>query len=142
MHFLPEYQLFVYGSLRRGFQHDAYEYIRRYFTYVGEASVKGLLYDMGEYPAAVPANTEATIVGELYRIREIDEFEWAMGQLDDYEGIYPEAGEAPLYRRERATVRLGNDVSTEAWIYWFNGSVEGRPVVASGDVLEYRRSKK
>jgi len=52
------YHLFVYGSLRKGFQSEAYEYISRFFTLVGYAKVKGKLFDMGSYPAAVPVTDE------------------------------------------------------------------------------------
>lgn len=137
----PSYQLFVYGSLRRGFLSPAYEYISRYFDFVSDARVKGLIYDMGEYPAAIPADTNATIVGELYRIKEVDEFDWAMGQLDDYEGIHPELGEEQLYRRERAEILLSDGQKTEAWIYWYNGDTSGKPLVASGDILQYRSKR-
>jgi gamma-glutamylcyclotransferase (GGCT)/AIG2-like uncharacterized protein YtfP len=54
----PIYHLFVYGSLRSGFRSHMYEYISRYFTLLGEAKVKGLLYDLGSYPAGVPAKEE------------------------------------------------------------------------------------
>ncbi|ULQ51226.1 gamma-glutamylcyclotransferase family protein [Flavihumibacter fluvii] len=137
MNLLPDYQLFVYGSLRRGFHHAAYEYIRRYFDFVCDARVHGLLFDMGEFPAAVPAETDATIVGELYRIREIDELDWALGQLDDYEGVNPEENEPLLYRRDKTTVLLPDGTKTTAWIYWFNGDITGKPIIASGDVLKY-----
>lgn len=137
MNLLPDYQLFVYGSLRRGFHHAAYEYIRRYFEFVSDATVPGILYDMGEYPAAVPADTAAKIIGELYRIREIDEFDWAIGQLDDYEGVHPEENEPLLYRRDKTIVTLADGSTTSAWIYWFNGEITGKPVIASGDVLKY-----
>ncbi|MCG7857387.1 gamma-glutamylcyclotransferase family protein [Flavihumibacter sp.] len=141
MNLHPLYQVFVYGSLREGFRHPAYEYIKRYFELVSPATVMGLLYDMGEYPAAVATDSDARIVGELYRIREVDEFEWAMAQLDDYEGVAPEDGEPQLYRREKTTVILPNGSTTEAWIYWYSGDVSGRPRVTSGDVLEYLRAK-
>lgn len=137
MNRIPAYQLFVYGSLRKGFLHPAYEYISRYFDFVSDARVKGLLYDMGDYPAAVPTEGDATIVGELYAIRETDEFDWAMAQLDDYEGIHPEENEPALYRRDMATVILPEGNTTQAWIYWFDGDVSGRPQVESGDVLAY-----
>jgi gamma-glutamylcyclotransferase (GGCT)/AIG2-like uncharacterized protein YtfP len=141
MNMLPEYQLFVYGSLRKGFHHAAYEYIRRYFDFLSDAHVRGLLYDMGEYPAAIPSETNATIVGELYRIKEIDEFDWALGQLDDYEGLNPGESEPVLYRREKTTVLLPDGQETIAWIYWFNGDTTGKPIVASGDVLQYMSGK-
>ncbi|MES2003619.1 MAG: gamma-glutamylcyclotransferase family protein [Bacteroidota bacterium] len=134
-------QLFVYGSLRSGFQHHAYTYISRYFTLVAEAKVKGRLYDMGEYPAAVPTSEDAYIIGELYQVNHADEFSWAMAQLDDYEGLHTENGEAPLYRREKTIVLTANGLA-EAWVYWFNGNLSNRPVVESGDVLAYIKQKK
>lgn len=133
-------QVFVYGSLRSGFHHPAYEYISRYFTLVSDAKVKGSLYDMGEYPAAIPSEKDLFIIGELYRINNPDEFEWAIAQLDDYEGVRPEQGDTPLYRREQ-TVVYTKQGPTEAWVYWFNGDVSGKPVIESGDVLEYMKKK-
>ena len=46
------YKLFVYGSLRSGFRNPVYEYLTKYFHLLGEAVVKGKLYDQGEYPVA------------------------------------------------------------------------------------------
>ena len=138
----PEtFQLFVYGSLREGFKHPAYEYISNYFTLTGPAKVKGLLYDMGDFPAAIPVLTDDFIVGELYTLKNPDEFSWAIAQLDDYEGVDVEFGELPLYRRNVTTV-FCNGITTTAWIYWYNGSVSGHAVIASGDVLQYIRDKK
>lgn len=133
-------QLFVYGSLRSGFQHPAYAYISRYFSLVGDGKVKGLLYDMGDYPAAVPSENEQFIIGELYRINNPDELAWAMAQLDDYEGVHGENGEPSLYRREEVKVFL-NDKETIASIYWFNGSIDGKETIGSGDILLYMREK-
>jgi gamma-glutamylcyclotransferase (GGCT)/AIG2-like uncharacterized protein YtfP len=133
--------LFVYGSLRRGFQHPAYAYISRYFTLIGEGKVQGKLYDMGSYPAALPVTGDFFIRGELYRINHPDEFEWAMAQLDDYEGIVPEPGESALYRREQAIVRLDNGSTELAWIYWFNGTVDERSWTGTEDLLQYMQWK-
>ena len=132
--------LFVYGSLRSGFRHPAYEYISRYFSLVGDAKVKGYLYDMGNYPVATPTSDDAYIVGELYVLNNENEFTWAMAQLDDYEGIVADEGEVPLYRREKATVYINNS-TVESWIYWYNGDVAGHPIVASGDVLQFIQQK-
>ena len=62
------YHVFVYGSLRRGFHSHAYEYISRFFDFVGEGKVKGKLYDLGSYPAATPALEEAFIKGEYANV--------------------------------------------------------------------------
>ena len=137
----PEnYQLFVYGSLRSGFQSPAYEYISRYFNLVGEAKVRGALFDMGEYPAAVPAKGDSFIYGELYRIKNENEFAWAIAQVDDYEGLHVEAHESPLYRRELADIHISGGV-VPAWIYWYNGDTGGGRPIGSGDILEYLKNK-
>jgi gamma-glutamylcyclotransferase (GGCT)/AIG2-like uncharacterized protein YtfP len=134
------YHLFVYGSLRSGFKSQAYEYISRFFNFVGEAKVKGQLFDLGQYPAGIPADKEAFIIGELYEIKNIHEFSWAIGQLDDYEGINVEAGEKQLFRREQTDVFI-NDKIVKAWIYWYNGDVSGKPLISSGDLIEYLHKK-
>ena len=132
--------LFVYGSLRSGFQSHAYEYISRFFTLVGNAKVKGILVDMGEFPAGIPCEEERYITGELYQIKNSHEFSWAMGQLDDYEGVNAEEEHEHQYRRAVTEV-ICNDMPLEAWIYWYNGDTSGRPVIASGDILEYLRTR-
>lgn len=136
----PIHNLFVYGSLRSGFQSPAYDYISRYFTLVGEGRVRGRLYDLGDYPAAKPAEEEAWIVGELYHVKQENELDWALAQLDDYEGVNPDYEEEQQYYRDQALVSFeGNQVP--AWIYWYRGDVSGKPVVPSGDMLQYLRDK-
>jgi gamma-glutamylcyclotransferase (GGCT)/AIG2-like uncharacterized protein YtfP len=132
--------LFVYGSLRSGFKSTAYEYISRFFNLVADAKVKGKLYDLGEYPAGLPADENSFIIGELYVIKNPHEFSWAIGQLDDYEGVTTEPGEAQLYRRELTDVLFNNNTQ-KAWIYWYNGNVAGKPAITSGDMMEYLQKK-
>jgi gamma-glutamylcyclotransferase (GGCT)/AIG2-like uncharacterized protein YtfP len=107
---------------------------------VGTAKVKGRLVDMGEYPAGVPSDNEEYIVGELYQIKNNHEFSWAMGQLDDYEGVHAEEEQERHYQRAITDV-ICNDMTLQAWIYWFNGDTAGRPVIVSGDIIEYVQSK-
>ena len=64
-----------------------------------------------------------------------------MAQLDDYEGVIVETGEVPLYRREVTDVLI-NGETTPAWIYWYNADVSGKPVIESGDMLEYLKQHK
>jgi len=138
----PEvYHLFVYGSLRSGFRSPAYEYISRYFDLVGSAKVKGKLYDLGEYPAAKPGSDDKFIIGELYRIKNENEFSWAMGQLDDYEGVHVGFDDTQLYCREIAEAYI-DDKTIAAWIYWYHGDVTDKPVIESGDVLQYMEQKR
>ncbi len=130
------HHLFVYGSLLSGFHHPAYEYISKYFTLLGPATVKGQLYDMGTYPAAISTNNETYITGELYKLNHLNEYDWAFSQLDDYEGLNAEEGNTALYTRENTIVYIGTE-QISAWIYWYNGDVTGREIIASGDVADY-----
>jgi gamma-glutamylcyclotransferase (GGCT)/AIG2-like uncharacterized protein YtfP len=134
------YKLFVYGSLRSGFKSRAYEYISRFFSFVGDAKVKGKLYDLGTYPAGVSSDDDSYIIGELYTIKHQPEFGWAIGQLDDYEGVAVESDEMQLYERGLVDVII-NDSTTPAWIYWYMGSVEGKPLIQSGDMIQYLQQK-
>ena len=95
---------------------------------------------MGEYPAAIPTEDDNYIQGELYKIRHEDEFCYAIGQLDDYEGINPGDNSTSLYRRELAEVYTDNGIFS-AWVFWYNGTVEGYPLIASGDVLDYMKQR-
>lgn len=134
------YLLFVYGSLRSGFHHPAYQYISRYFHPLGTARLQGTLYDMGDYPAARPEGSGTYIIGELYQIKQADEWDWAIAQLDDYEGVQADEDGPALYKRNLVRVEIGDKTET-AWIYWYAGDVSGRPIVTSGDVLEYLQRK-
>ncbi|MCU0334785.1 MAG: gamma-glutamylcyclotransferase [Chitinophagaceae bacterium] len=132
------HRIFVYGSLRKGFNSPAYQYISQYFDFESNGRINGRLYDLGEYPAAVPDTGDAFIIGELYCIRRTEEFEWALAQLDDYEGIHEDEDGPAHYRRELVMVHLPDGSEQQAWVYWYARSVEGKPWLPSGDVLDYR----
>ena len=134
------YQLFVYGSLRSGFRNPAYQYLADFFTLIGEAVVQGKFYDKGEFPVAIPSTEDAFIHGELYVANNAEGFDWAIAQLDDYEGLNVENGEKPLYKRELVEVFQDGKPSL-AWIYWYNDSVDGMEEIITGDILKYIQQK-
>ncbi|MEI8052937.1 MAG: gamma-glutamylcyclotransferase family protein [Bacteroidota bacterium] len=134
------YHLFVYGSLRSGFRNPAYQYIADYFTLEGEAVVQGKFYDKGEYPVAVSANDNTYITGELYLAKNKEAFDWAIAQLDDYEGLNVEPGEKAWYKREQATVYI-NKQPFVSWIYWYNDSVANMEEIVTGDIMKYLQEK-
>lgn len=131
------YRLFVYGSLRSGFLHSVYAYISRYFIFDGMGIVQGKLYDMGNYPAAIPCTDDYFITGELYHIAQEEEFGQAMEFLDEYEGLLVQPGEIPLYRRELVNVQFKNTTAI-AWMYWYNGAITNEPRIESGDYVAYK----
>lgn len=96
--------LFVYGTLRSGFENEYARMLRAGSEFVGEAEVTGSLRAVGEYTALV-AEGEGVVRGELYRMREPEKL---LRVLDDYEGgeyerieIQVNGGHAWIYRLRR-----------------------------------------
>jgi len=116
--------LFVYGSLLQtlGLHHNlAGAHL------LGPALTAGRLYDLGAFPGLTPGDDP--VVGELYAIDDA-----TLESLDHIEGFSPSSPETSFYRRERLPVtRLGDGAVREAWTYFYNQSVRGRPRVPHGD---------
>lgn len=129
--------LFTYSSLLKGFRSPEYEYVARYFDLVGEGKTKGILSQLNHMIVGTPTSEEKYISGELYKIKEDNLFSFALGQLDEYEGVNPEPPQQPMYNRELALVEKNDGTQVDAWVYWFTGSVDGFPVIDSGDMLDY-----
>ncbi|GAB3014811.1 gamma-glutamylcyclotransferase [Niabella terrae] len=130
--------IFVYGSLLSGFRSPAYEYIYKYFHLRGEGQVTGTIYDMGSFPVGVPADTGHRIKGELYEIRNPRELSYALAQLDDYEGLYPDEEEEVLYTRELTDVTLADGSTIQSWIYWYAKGVTDQPILDTDNLLDYK----
>lgn len=134
--------LFVYSSLLRGFPTTDYEYISRYFNFVGNAKTKGVLSVLEKIIVGTPCNEDRFIHGELYQVREQNQFSFAIGQLDEYEGVHPEPPQQPMYERSITTVISENGDEYEAWVYWYKGDIKDLPVIESGDVLDFLNGSK
>lgn len=135
-------QLFVYSSLRKGFQQATYDYITEFFSFVSTARVEGLLSDLDNIPVATNGVKGSFIIGELYQLKKNVNASYVFAQLDDYEGLVMEHGEEALYRRELTTVFSDDGSVSEAWVYWYNGDVKGKPTIISGDVFEFMESRR
>jgi gamma-glutamylcyclotransferase (GGCT)/AIG2-like uncharacterized protein YtfP len=129
--------LFVYSSLRKGFHQHDYDYIAQFFSFVSPAKVMGIVSEGNGDLFATPVDGNSFIKGELYKLNDEHDFSYVFGQLDDYEGLVVEQGEKPLYRRELIKVHKDDGATIDAWIFWFNGDVSGKPVITSGDIAEY-----
>ena len=131
------YRLFLYGTLRSGCHLPVYSYISRYFIFDGVGAVQGNLFDLGDYPAAIPGTEDHLITGELYHIAEQSTFDYVMEQLDDYVGLLVEPGGIPLFRREPVNVLFKNS-TVIAWMYWYNRSITNEHRIESGDYVAYK----
>jgi gamma-glutamylcyclotransferase (GGCT)/AIG2-like uncharacterized protein YtfP len=97
--------LFVYGSLRSSFDNEYARLLRAGADLIGEASVRGELRSIGNFPAFVPLG-EGTVRGELYRLHDPATI---LAALDEYEGedyeraeIQVEGKTAWIYRLRRS----------------------------------------
>jgi gamma-glutamylcyclotransferase (GGCT)/AIG2-like uncharacterized protein YtfP len=121
--------LFVYGTLLPGAGPAGLRALTARFRPVGLATVRGRLYDLGAYPAAVLDDPAGTIIGHLLEVPD-DPVTWRA--LDEYEGCDPQDPAAGLYRRERCSAKLDDGRQVNCWVYAYNGRVDARQAIASG----------
>lgn len=133
--------VFVYGTLRKDLSHDMYHVLARNAAFVGEATVQGRLYSLGEYPGLVLSAPSSHIVkGEVYRLTDA-RLKETLAILDDYEGIGPGDPAPHEYRRELTQVTLADGQLLTAWAYVLNRQPEGRPLIPTGDYAQWRASR-
>ncbi len=127
--------LFVYGTLRRGAGSLMGERLASEATHVGDASVAGVLYDTGPFPACVGTDDPSERVhGEVWAFRA-ESADTLLAILDQYEGFAPDARFGSLFLRDRVTVRFEDGSEQEAWMYRYNMPPESAVRVPGGDWL-------
>lgn len=127
--------LFVYGTLRRDTRHDMYRVLARDADFVGDATINGRLYDLGEYPGAVrTADETSRIKGEVYRLRDPNT---TLPVLDDYEGCGPNDTPPFEFERELVTASLEMGEELRTWVYWYRGKLDKKRRIVDGDFLRY-----
>jgi gamma-glutamylcyclotransferase (GGCT)/AIG2-like uncharacterized protein YtfP len=122
--------LFVYGTLRSGFQNQYARLLAEEETLLGRARIRGKLYDIGRYPGLVLSSApQELVIGEVYRLQDPDR---TLATLDRYEGAE--------FTRVAATILLeaGELEAGEqlpAWVYVYNRPVAEGSRILSGDYL-------
>jgi gamma-glutamylcyclotransferase (GGCT)/AIG2-like uncharacterized protein YtfP len=119
----------LYGSLREGQKAYSQLGLEEALERVGECSIAGSLYDLGEYPG-LKTNGERTVKAELYRIKDPRVF----AKLDDYERFNPRERSSSLYIRK--IIRLA-DQDRDAWVYVYNQDLSQKELIQSGDWVKY-----
>ncbi len=123
--------LFVYGTLRRGSGRRPDDLLGEEAEFVGRATFRGRLYDVDDYPGAVPSGDPSdTVHGEIYRLTNA---EAVLRRIDKYEEVDSRDPSAGLYRREITEVALEDGHTTQAWIYLFNRPTRGLRPIPSGE---------
>ena len=100
---------------------------------VGRGSITAALFDLGLYPAAVPAS-DGRVWGEVYEMTDADA---VLTALDDIEGYRTDDPDRSLYSRQQADVTLADGTPMRAWVYFYNAPLGRAPRIASGDYLAH-----
>ena len=130
--------VFIYGTLRAGEANDIGVAAARNGiappTPIGTASVRGRLFDFGDYPGLVVDPAAGPVVGDVY---EIDDALVAV--LDEIEEVYP--GVEGLFLARETGVEV-DGVRLQCRFYPVaRESVKGLPEITGGDWVAYRRSR-
>ena len=127
--------VFFYGTLMAGFDRRRRAGIDSKLIYRGRGSIGGALFDLGIYPAAVPA-PEGRIWGEVYEMTDADA---VLHALDDIEGYRPDDPDKSLYARSTTDVTMPDGSTVPAWVYFYNAPLGRASRIASGDYLEHTK---
>ena len=87
--------MFFYGTLMAGFDRRRRAGMDAKLTYLGRGSIQAWLFDLGLYPAAIPAS-DGRVWGEVY---EVADPAAVLAALDEIEGYRPGDPDRSLYVR-------------------------------------------
>ncbi len=124
---------FFYGTLMTPFRRAERLRVDQHLVYAGRGTIAGALFDLGIYPAAVPAS-DATVWGEVYRMTHPA---IVLQALDEFEGCRADELERSLYTRALTRVSLEVGSVVDAWAYFYNAPLGRAKRIHSGDYLEY-----
>jgi gamma-glutamylcyclotransferase (GGCT)/AIG2-like uncharacterized protein YtfP len=129
--------VFFYGTLMAGFDRRRRAEIDEKLRYVGRGSIQAALFDLGIYPAAVPA-PEGVVWGEVYEMRDPQA---VLAALDEIEGHRPDDPDHSLYTRALAEATLPDGTGAAAWVYFYNAPLGRAARIPSGDYLDHVKAR-
>jgi gamma-glutamylcyclotransferase (GGCT)/AIG2-like uncharacterized protein YtfP len=127
--------VFFYGTLMTPFNRTGHLRIDDHLVFRGHGSISAALFDLGIYPAAVPAE-DSRVRGEVY---ELTAPVAALRALDELEGYRLGEPETSLYTRTRTPVLMDDGTIVDAWVYFYNAPLGRAERIESGDYLEHLR---
>ena len=125
--------VFFYGTLMTPFNRVGRLRVDQHLTYMGRGTIGGALFDLGIYPAAVPAS-DARVWGEVYRMSHPS---IVLQALDELEGCRTDEPESSLYTRTLTSVTMEDGPTVDAWAYFYSAPLGRAERIHSGDYLEY-----
>ena len=126
--------VFFYGTLMAGFDRRQRAGMDAKLRYLGRGSIQAALFDLGLYPAAVPA-PDGVVWGELY---EVVDAPTVLAALDEIEGYRPDDHDRSLYVRSLAARRpAGRHAASPPGSTSTTPPSAGASRIPSGDYLEH-----
>jgi gamma-glutamylcyclotransferase (GGCT)/AIG2-like uncharacterized protein YtfP len=129
--------VFFYGTLMTGFKRAGRLRIDSKLTPVGRGWMAATLFDLGIYPAAIPAS-DSRVWGEAHRMLDLDA---VLAALDEIEGYRPGQPDASLYTRVETAITFEDGHVELAWAYFYNAPLGQARRIESGDYLEHLKVK-
>ena len=129
--------VFFYGTLMTGFKRAGRSRIDSKLTPVGRGWMAATLFDLGIYPAAIPAS-DSRVWGEAHRMVDGDD---VLAALDEIEGFRPSQPDASLYTRLETPMTFEDGHVETAWAYFYNAPLGQAQRIESGDYLEHLKVK-
>ena len=130
--------IFFYGTLMTPFNRPGRRQIDSHLVFKGRGTMAATLFDLGMYPAAVPAEREdARVRGEVY---EMTNPAAVLDALDEIEGYTSKEPATSLYTRRLTPVTIDDGSVIDAWAYFYNGPIGYAERIPSGDYLEYLKA--
>ncbi len=127
--------LFVYGTLLDK-SNEFGAYLNENCCFYADGKFKGWLYDIGEYPGAVPvADASDYVYGKIFLVNDPDN---VLKRLDDYEGSGANQPQPNEFTRQLVAVET-TDETVQCWIYLYNLPVNKAFRISSGNYLQYIR---
>jgi len=125
--------VFFYGTLMSGFRRPGRQRIDAQLSAVGRGSIQGALFDLGIYPAAIPA-FDSQVWGEVHRMVDPDV---VLNELDEIEGFRASDPDQSLYTRVETPVTFDDGRVAYAWVYFYNAPLGRAQRIESGDYLQH-----
>jgi gamma-glutamylcyclotransferase (GGCT)/AIG2-like uncharacterized protein YtfP len=125
--------VFFYGTLMTGFQRPGRARLYHVLEPLGRAWIHAALFDLGIYPAAIPA-TDTRVWGEVHQMQDRES---VLHSLDEIEGYSAEEPDSSLYMRVETPVTFEGGHVAFAWVYFYNAPLGRAPRIESGDYLEH-----
>ena len=130
--------VFFYGTLMAPFNRPGRQRITPKLNYIGRGSIKAALFDLGIYPAAIPAEDDSKVWGEVH---EASDLPAVLAALDEIEGYRPNEPDRSLYRRVLTDVTMADGRVQQAWTYFYNAPLGRAQRIESGDYLEHLNAR-